>query len=442
MSGSVLFLGAPEYLGVEVARRGFFAELNYQAQQAEKRRRQQVAAAYRAQAAAQREAERARRDYERAAAASARASAAEQVEAQKLAARMHVDARTAEAAAMNAELAQLYEDMNCLLASTLDVDDYIDLESLKIKTVEHPRFEPGPLADPVPPMPSLIYPPEPVYREPAAPTGLSNAFGGKKRHEAEVAKVRAAYEVAHRGWHEHCARLHADYMAEYERRKRAEQERVHRLNAAEEEYRLQCRQREAEAEAQNQHLSQFINDLAFDVESAIQDYVGVVLSNSVYPEAFPIAYDHSFDISSRELVLTVIVPEPGGLPAVKEYRYVKAKDEIVPTALPVKERKDRYASAVWQVALRTLHEIFEADRAGKIRSVALTVAADRLAPATGQPERIPFVLVGADREHFGTFDLAHVVPHATLSYLGAALSKSPFDFVAADSSAGVRVRGR
>ena len=44
-----------------MAKRGFFAELNYQAQQAEKRRRQQEAAAVRAHNAAVREVERAER---------------------------------------------------------------------------------------------------------------------------------------------------------------------------------------------------------------------------------------------------------------------------------------------------------------------------------------------------------------------------------------------
>src|SRR3979409_2695214 len=46
-----------------------------------------------------------------------------------------------------------------------------------------------------------------------------------------------------------------------------------------------------DAEARNQELSRFINDLAFAVESAIQDYVGVVLSNSVYPDTFPVSYE-------------------------------------------------------------------------------------------------------------------------------------------------------
>jgi restriction system protein len=166
------------------------------------------------------------------------------------------------------------------------------------------------------------------------------------------------------------------------------------------------------------------------------------LSNSVYPEVFPVGHDYHFKLDTRELTLTATVPEPSAIPAVKEYKYVKAKDEITSTSLPVKAQKDRYANAVWQVAVRTLHEVFEADRAGKVHSISLTVGVDRIAPATGRPETVPLVVVAADRETFGGFDLANVVPQATLTHLGAAMSKSPFDLSPADTSRGVRVRGQ
>ncbi len=425
-----------------MARRGFFAELNYQAQQAEKRQRQHAAAVNRAQAAAQREAERALRAAERASAAASRASAAEQKEAQKAATQAHLEAQTAEVASLNADLQQTYSDIDGLLASTLDIDDYVDLESLKITTVEHPPFEPGPFGTPARNPAAPTYPPEPVYAEPEPPRGLSAAFGGKRKHEEAVTAARSAFESAHQAWRATCEQLHAEHTAEVGRRKRLEQERLESLAEAEAKYQEQCRQREADAEARNKQISQFINNLAFDVESAIQDYVGVVLSNSVYPDAFPVYYDHSFDLQSRELTMTVTVPEPGAVPAVKEYRHVKAKDEIVPTTLPVKDQKQRYANAVWQVALRTLHEIFEADRAAKIRSISLTVGTKQLSPATGLPEEIPLVIVAADRETFATFDLTKVQPQATLTHLGAAMSKSPFDLTPADTSAGVRRRVR
>jgi len=167
-----------------------------------------------------------------------------------------------------------------------------------------------------------------------------------------------------------------------------------------------------------------------------------VLSNSVYPEAFPVTHEHTFDLASRELALTVTVPEPATVPTIKEFRYVKAKDEITSTALPAKTQKDRYANAVWQVAVRTLHEVFEADRAGKIHSIALTVGTNTIAPATGRPETVQLVVAAADRATFKTFDLGNVVPHSTLTHLGAALSKSPFDLTPADTGRGVGVRGR
>jgi restriction system protein len=425
-----------------MARRGFFAELNYQAQQAEKRQRQQAAAVNRAQAAAQREAERALRASERAYAAASRASAAEQKAAEKAAREAHLEARAAEVASMNADLQQTYSDIDGLLTSTLEVDDHIDLETLKITAVEHPPFEPGAFGTPVSAPAAAVYPPEPVYSEPPAPRGLSAAFGGKRKHEEAVAAARIAYETDQAAWRETCAQLHTAHTAEVDRRGKLEQKRQQQLAEAQAKYQEECRQREADAEERNKQLTQFINDLAFDVESAIQEYVGVVLSNSVYPDTFPVAYDHRFDLASRELTLTVTVPEPDAMPAVKEYRYVKAKDEIVPAALPVKEQKQRYANAVWQVAIRTLHEIFEADRAGKVRSIALTVGASRVSPATGLPEDVPLVIVAADRDTFASFDLAKVEPQATLTHLGAAVSKSPFDLTPADTSAGVRRRAQ
>ncbi|TCN28352.1 restriction system protein [Kribbella orskensis] len=425
-----------------MARRGFFAELNYQAQQAEKRRRQEAAAAYRAQAAAEREAERARKAAERAQAAAGRASAAEQKAAEKEAARLHAEARMAEVEAMNGDLTYEFAEIDGLLAATLEVDDYVDLDALKINDVQQPPFEPGDLAIPTPQLPELVYPRQPEYQEPPAPGGLAAAFGGKKKHQVAIERAKAEHVEAMRRWHEQTTAMHAQYVAEQDRHRQAEQDRLAKLAAAENVYHDECRRREAEAAEHNEHLAELVNGLAFDVEFAIQEYVGIVLSNSVYPDVFPVSHGHDFSLASRELTLTALIPDPSAVPTVKEYKYVKAKDEISSTALPAKTQKDRYASAVWQVAVRTLHEVFEADRAGKIHSIALTVGVDRVSPATGQPETVPLVIVAADRETFSSFDLGNVVPHATLTHMGAALSKSPFDLTPADTSRGVRARGQ
>lgn len=423
-------------------RRGFFAELNYQAQQAEKRRRQQEAATHRAHIAAQRQAERASKAYERAQVAAARASAAEKKAAEREAARLHVESRLAEVESMNANLAGDLADIDGLLAWAVDMDDYVDLESLKISEVEHPPFEPGRLAVPAPAVPKPEHVPEPVYEEPSAPGGLAAVLGGKKRHQQAVEKARTAFADAHEHWKRTTDAVHSRYVEKAAQREKSEDKRLAELTAAEEKYKQECEQREAEASAHNAEVAKLINDLAFDVEPAIQEYVGIILSNSLYPAVFPVEHDHVFNLATRELSLEVSVPEPSSIPSVKAYRYVRAKDEITSTSLPVREKKERYANAVWQVAVRCLHEVFEADRAGKVHSIALAVGVDTIDTATGRPTTVPLVFVAADRETFNSFDLTKAVPRDTLGYLGAAMSKSPFDLVPADTSRGVRVRGQ
>jgi len=395
-----------------VARRGFFAELQHQAQVADKRRRQQQAAG--------------------------RASQAERARMDKEAARLHVESRLAEVTARNAALAGALDEIDGLLATTLAVDDYVDLQALMI-TVKHPPFTPGHLAVPTPDVPPLVYPPEPAYQEPPPPGGL---FGAKKKHEQAVQRARAEFEAARQQWHEYAVRMHAEHLAAQQRREQTEAARVMRLAEAKQRYELECGKRDADAAAHNAKLTELINGLAFDVEAAIAQYVDIVLSNSVYPDAFPGTHDDHFDLATRELTLTTTVPPPSSMPTVKEYRYVRAKDEITSSTLSMKEQKDRYASAVFQVAVRTLHEVFEADRSGKIRSITLTVVTHDVSPATGIEATIPLVVAAADRDTFTGFDLANVVPRATLEHLGAALSKAPLDLAPADTSRGVRQRGR
>jgi restriction system protein len=418
-------------------RRGFLAELQYINQQAAKSRRQQEVAAHRARVAAQREAERAQRAAQQARSAAAAADTRQRAHLAQQAQLLHVESQIAEVESRNAGLVQAREEIDGLLSASLAVDDFIDLERLKITKVEHPPFRPGQLGSPSAKVPPPIYPQEPVYQEPPSPGGL---FSAKKKHAELIAQSRHEFERVHRAWHDHVNTMQSSYLMAVRIRDESESRRIQRLAVAEATYAAECRQREAEAENHNQALAKLVNDLAFDIESAIQEYVGIVLSNSVYPEAFPVEHDYEFDLATRELRLVAAVPAPSSISAVKEYKYVKTKDEITSTALPAKALKDRYTGAVTQVAVRTLHEIFEADRSAKIYSIALRVVCEAISPATGLLESVPLVIVAADREAFKRFDLSNVVPLATLQHLGAAISKSPFDLIPADTSRGTRTR--
>lgn len=416
-----------------MARRGFFAELHHQSVQAERRRQQQAAVAARAHAAAV-------RAHERSVAAVVRQHASTEKAAAAAAAKERLEAGIAEAAARTDEVTAQYAEIDSLLAATLSVDDYIDVASLRIDKVEHPPFDPKGLDTPTRPVERFQIPPEPVLSDFPEPSGLGSMLGGRKRHEEKVAAERARFDAAVLAWREHCANLETQRVQREAEFAASERARLAKLAAAQEQYQQECKQREVDAVEHNSRLETFINDLAFDVPDAINEYVRMVLDNSAYPDIFPVEHEHHFDLTSRELTVTTLVPEPSAVPSVKEFKYVKAKDEIVLTALTAKAVKDRYTSAVHQVALRTLHEVFEADRLGKIESVSVTVAVSTIAVHSGLTERIPLVRVAADRATFTSFDLTNVVPVATLTHLGASLSRAPYDLVPASVGADVRAR--
>ncbi len=264
-----------------VGRRGFFAELHYQSVQADKRKQQQTAAVARAHAAAM-------RAHERSIAASARQHASNEKAAAAAAAKERLETGIAEAAARTDEVTAQYAEIDSLLASTLDVDDYIDVVALRIDKVEHPPFDPKGLNTPTRPVETFQLSPEPVWNDFPEPTGLGSMLGGRKRHEEKVAAERARYEAAVVAWREHCANLEAQRVQREAEFAAAEQARLAKLTAAQEQYQQECQQREVEAAAHNARLEKFINDLAFDVAEAIEEYVGMVLANSAYPDVFPV----------------------------------------------------------------------------------------------------------------------------------------------------------
>ena len=410
-------------------RRGFFAELQHQSQvaarQADQRQRAAIAAAQRSQ--------RAHAAAQRSLAASARASEADRKRLEREAHAAHVEAMQADVDDMNDELAARYSELDGLLTATLDVDDYVDLSLLR-REVDHPPFDRVDLKVPSPVPPVLSDPPEPVRWIVPPSTAL---FGKQKKTEEAQALAEARFLEQHQQWSEVVRALPAQRASNDAIYAELERVRLTQLAAEEARYAAECSAREAAVAEHNKSVDEFITNLSYGAVDAVKEYVGIVLANSVYPEDFEIEHDAEFEPTTSELNVKVTIPAPNQIPAVKNYKYVKATDEIVPVDLAQRDAKARYASIAHQVALRTLHEVFEADRRSLIAAISIQVGARTNDPATGQITFIPFVAVGADRARFSRIELAGVLPSATLEHLGAALSKSPFDLIAVTGS-GVR----
>jgi restriction system protein len=342
---------------------------------------------------AYREAERAQKAYQR-------ALAAEEKEQKRL----YLESRAAEVDAMNEQLEAFVASVESLLSATLSVDDFLDFESLK-EEPEPPPFQPGSLATEEPP-------PRVEHFIPSLPSGVGKFMpGAKAKHQRAVDEANARFHEAEATHREN------------------ETARTAALEAARKEYEHEVARMQERADARNAEVDAFKARFESGDPDAIVEYFSLVLDASDYPEGFPKAHRIALVPESKQLVVEYQLPPVSIVPTTKLYRYVRSRDAIEESARPQAQIRALYAQLVAQTALRTLAELFEADRGDRLETIVLNCYVDTVDAATGQPARPHLVTVRASRDTFSRLDLANVEPIACLNGLNAAVSRRPHELL-------------
>ena len=354
-------------------------------------------------ARSQRQAEAARRSQERERLRAIRAAERADAAATKEARQRYLDDRINEAAELNRELAQRVSELAGVLEQTLTVDDRIDFDSLRVKDA-YPPFEPPPeIANPVPPPKQADYLSK--VKPPSFPTSLIP--GAKDRHLHALARAQSDYEQA--------IQRHAGLEGERQARLVALRAQYDTALSA---FRLKVAQRDKEVEELTASY------MALDPATVVA-YNNMVLERSTYPEGFPQEFRIAYVPESKQLVVDYELPGPDIAPPVAEYKYVKGKDEIEEKQRKASDKKQVYQDLVASIALRTCHEVFEADQANAMETVAFNGFVQTVDPATGKDIRPYLISVRTTKERFAEIDLSRVDKLVCLRNLGAQVSPRP-----------------
>lgn len=364
-------------------RRGVLATIVQLQREAERDRERRARAAAKSQ-----------RDAERAAAARNRAA----VQDQKLRDRLYAEARTQEAAEDTAQVEIQVQQLQNVLAATLGVDDHLDLETLKQPPM-YPTFDPRAAGSP----PS---PPNESEFAVEGPSALGRVFAASK-HAARAEQSQARYQQAMADYRA-AAQRHAQLIEEARRRHEAEVARQ-----------VQEHQQHVEA------VSGLQRGLAARLPEAVVRYLDLVLEAADYPDGFPHSWRLGYAAGSGNLTIDYELPGVDVVPTDKAYKYVKSSDLITPSARPATQIRALYLDVLRQSALRVVHEVLEADRAGTVRTVVFNGWVHGTDPATGRAVRPYLVALATSRERFLELDLARVELGACLTHLEARISKDP-----------------
>lgn len=267
-----------------------------------------------------------------------------------------------------------------LLHHTLEVDDYISFDSLKLR----PRIPDFTVHIPVR---SLFIPPEPLNY--------------KWLSKTEQLAYQKAVEVAELKYQAHVN----VYMQEQIKHKEA----VKRLLAR--------------TRAQQQMIDRFQQEFEQGDPESIVNYFHIVLMASTYPNGFPQHAKLAYVKDNQQLWVEYDLPPIAIVPENKAYRPAKTGKGISYTTFSQADRRSMYASAIAQITLRTIHELFESDRIEHLRGIVFNGYVEAIDPTNGHSKRVCVVTIETTHEAFLNINLAQVDPVACLNGLGGVLSR-------------------
>jgi len=136
----------------------------------------------------------------------------------------------------------------------------------------------------------------------------------------------------------------------------------------------------------------------------------MVLSASRYPDFLPQEFDIEYDPASKTVVLDYQLPAPEDLPRLKAVKYVPARREFEEQLISESQLMKLYDEVLYQIVLRTVHELFEADMILAVDVVAINGIVTAINKKTGRPVTACVLSLRTSRAEFDELNLSAVEP--------------------------------
>ena len=326
------------------------------------------------------------------------------------------EANLQQAEQRTADAKHAHQEVEDLLLHTLSVDDTVDWEALKDR-----RAFPEP-PPPEPPEPKILQAPQkpnqddPKYQ--ARLNFLDSIFSSLKRKKIDAANAlyRQAVDL-HRADVKRVEAQNNKARSEYRAVQERWREDVQGWTLRKDEF--QKTQDEYNAKIDALHRRYKDGD-----PEAVLENCELVLNNSEYPDFVSKDFELNYDADTKILVVDYALPPPDAFPTVTEVKYVASRKELKETHLSESKLNKIYDEALYKITLRTIHELFEADKIAALDAISFNGWVTSINKATGAEETSCIVTVQVKQEEFLSVDLARVEPKLCFKkFKGVASSK-------------------
>lgn len=322
-------------------------------------------------------------------------------------ARRRAGLEAAETATAEAEVA--LQTCRDILRHTLSIDDRVDWESLKSNApmIREPRGTEGIEYDTATGRPIAYLPASrpldaaPVYRPPQYNL-LDHFFSSMKSRKEEIAQ--AEFQYALNRWQD-----------ESDRADRQDEELSKILDAEQKDWETEAAEYKSRQDVANAEVDAFRRNYEqWDGEDSrpIEEHAELVLNASQYPDWIAVDFDLGYNVETNTIIVEYRLPLESAMPTVKSVNYVQSRDEMKQSLISNREKDQLYEAVLHQMALRTIHELYEADEIEAYDAVVFNGWVESIDPATGQPATSCIMSVQTLREEFLALNLEDIEPRA------------------------------
>lgn len=313
-------------------------------------------------------------------------------------------------------------EIESILQHTLDVSDAVDWDRIKV----HDRYikKPFKVSEPSEPeYPKIGAWVEEPYVSPKVSLISQLFFQTKKikeRHLSDFnkgqARAKKTFETNKKKTTAQIQQMKLDYLDEVKIWKSKKNKWNEQQKVAKQEF-------EEEQELHNLKIDKLESQWRKGDSDAVVQHADLVLGASAYPDWFEPNYFIQFDEAQKLLMVEYGLPTPDVVNLIKSARFIRSTGEIKETPVSEAEKKRLFDHLCYQIALRSVHELFEADEARNLLSIAFNGVIDFVNAATGKQSRATILSAVFEKERFEELNLASVEPKACFkSFKGVAAS--------------------
>lgn len=158
---------------------------------------------------------------------------------------------------------------------------------------------------------------------------------------------------------------------------------------------------------------------------AVLEYCETILSNSKYPSYLTRTFDLGYNPETQVLVVDYQLPSFTSIQSLNEVWYVNENTE---DTLSESDLNQLYDNLLYMIALRTLHELFEADITDAFGSIAFNCYVHSIDVATGHEVDGCVLSLLVSKDEFTKLNLRNVDPKACFRSLKGVANSNLYSF--------------